>query len=113
MNTGITKVLRERNFMFKKILTTLVVALFLYFPTTNAMARGHYYSHSHSNSYSSYHSSSGGSHHVKGYYRKNGTYVRPHYAGNKHSGNHWHLNQDGSDTLTKPNGSTVTIPFVQ
>lgn len=52
------------------------------------------------------------SHHVDGYYKKNDEYVRPHYAGNPDSGNHWHLHKDGSDTEHKSNGSFITIPSV-
>lgn len=96
--------------MFKEVLTALLVAFFLYLPTSNAEARGYHYSYSARSGHQS--STFSGSHHVKSYYRQSGVYVRPHFAGNKHSGNHWHLNKDGSDTLTKPNGTTVTIPTV-
>jgi hypothetical protein len=52
------------------------------------------------------------SHYVHPYCRKNGTCVRGHCAGNSHSGNHWHLNKDGSDTVAHANGSHQTVPNV-
>lgn len=55
--------------------------------------------------------SSGGSHVVHSYTRSNGTVVHAHEAGNPGSGNHWHLSKDHtSDTLTRPDGTTSTIP---
>jgi hypothetical protein len=57
-------------------------------------------------------SSGSNSHYVHPYCRKNGTCVRGHMAGNAHSGNHWHLNKDGSDTVTHANGSRETVPNV-
>jgi hypothetical protein len=52
------------------------------------------------------------SHYVHPYCRKDGVCVRGHMAGNPHSGEHWHLNKDGSDTDTHPNGTRETIPHV-
>jgi hypothetical protein len=53
-----------------------------------------------------------GSHYVHSYCRKNGTCVRGHMAGNPGSGNHWHLNKNGSDTVTHPNGTSENVPNV-
>lgn len=79
-----------------------LIIIFLSCVPAIALAMGHSYG------YHSYHSS----HHVDGYYKKNDEYVRPHYAGNPESGNHWHLHKDGSDTEHKSNGSSITIPDV-
>lgn len=52
-----------------------------------------------------------GSHVVHTYVRSNGTVVHAHEAGNPGSKNHWHLSQDhATDTLTRQDGSTSTIP---
>jgi hypothetical protein len=57
-------------------------------------------------------STTGSSHYVHPYCRKNGVCVRGHMTGNPGSGEHWHLNKDGSDTVTHPNGTRQTIPGV-
>lgn len=98
--------------MISRILAVIATVILLAAPCGDAFARGGGHG-SHKSSSSGTYSSSGGSHHVKGYYRKDGTYVRPHMSGNPKSGNHWHLNKDGSDTLTRRDGSKTTIPLVK
>jgi hypothetical protein len=57
------------------------------------------------------HSSNSGSHVVHSYTRSNGAVVHAHEAGNPSSGNHWRLSRDHTtDTLTRPDGTTETIP---
>src|SRR5579859_5750262 len=99
--------------MLRKSLAALFIALAMLLPAQSTYARGGHGGHGHhaSGHHHSY-SAHTGSHVVHGYTRKNGTYVRPHMAGNPGSGNHWHLNHGGSDTLTRPNGSQTTIPSV-
>ena len=97
--------------MSRMKLAALAALLILAAPASAVFARGGHSGGSHSSSSHS-HRSSGGSHHVSSYIRSVGTYVRPHYAGNPESGNHWQLNHDGSDTLTRPDGTTSTVPSV-
>ncbi len=84
--------------MFRKTIAA-VILLCLFIAPTPTFARGH----SHNGS---------GSHYVHPYCRKNGVCVRGHMAGNPGSGEHWHLNKDGSDTDTHPNGTRETVPNV-
>lgn len=74
-----------------------------------ALARGgHGGGHSGGGHFGGSHS---GSHLVHSYTRRDGTFVHAHEAGNPLSGNHWHLSADHTtDTLTRPDGSTETIP---
>lgn len=97
--------------MLRKSLVALIVALTVMLPAQSTFARGGHHA-SHASRHYRGHTAHTGSHAVHGYFRKNGTYVRPHMSGNPGSGNHWHLNHDGSDTLTRPDGSQKTIPSV-
>lgn len=86
---------------------TLAAAAVLLTFGSSVYAKGSHGGGSHSHS-------SGGSHVVHSYTRSNGTVVHAHEAGNPGSGNHWHLSQDHtSDTLTRPDGTTSTIPAPQ
>jgi len=60
-----------------KALKPVLFAILVAFTALGAQARGH--GGSHSRSYHSNTKSSTSETHVKGYYRKNGTYVAPHY----------------------------------
>jgi len=83
--------------MFRKTIATAIIGLLLINPMS-AFAR-------------SSHSSSS-SHYVHPYCRKSGVCVRGHMAGNPHSGEHWHLNKDGSDIDMHPDGTSTTIQHV-
>ena|SRR5579859_6162507 len=95
--------------MPKKSLAALLVAPAMMLPAQSTYVRGHAH---HVSGTQRTHAAHTGSHRVRGSYRKNGTYVRPHVAGNLGSGNHWYLSRNGSDTLTGPTGSQTTIPIV-
>ena len=81
-----------------------VASIFLLALGSSAYAKGGGHGGGHSSSHS-------GSHVVHSYTRSNGTVVHAHEAGNPGSGNHWHLSRDHTtDTLTRPDGTTATIP---
>jgi hypothetical protein len=68
--------------MFKRMMKGLIFFLLVLMAMqTNLYARGGGHSHGggHHSSYKSKSYKSSGDVHVRGYYRKNGTYVQPHY----------------------------------
>jgi hypothetical protein len=87
-----------------KIALLASFAFVMFASATPVLAKGGHSSGSYSHS-----GATSGSHAVRSYTRRDGTFVHAHEAGNPNSGNHWHLNGDGTDTVSHPNGSTETI----
>lgn len=85
---------------WRKAIAVVLLACLISVPGRGAIARSSHGSHS------------SGSHYVHSYCRKNRVCVCGHMAGNPGSGEQWHLNKDGSDTVTYSNGTKETVPEV-